>query len=312
MAAYLMLLGGLVCAGLGGELFVRAAVGLARWARVSAGIIGATVAAFATSAPELTVAISAGLEGRPRLSFGDALGSNIVNVGLVLGLVLTIAPMSVGVRTVRRDFTVALLAPPLVLLLAMDGFLSRLDGIIVLLAFFGWLLATVLEARRQRSAAAAVLGEAHRWHAIMMLAGGLLLLIAAGRLIVLGGVGLAAEWNIDPFVVGAVLIAIGTSVPELATAAIASWRGHDEVGFGTILGSNIFNGLFIVGVVTLLSPFAVDRTQTAMALGFGVLIVAAAWVAPKGGLTRRRGALLLILYAAYLGGLLQLGADAPL
>lgn len=305
--AYLLLLGGLVCAGLGGELFVRAAVGIARWARVAPGIIGATVAAFATSTPELTVAVNAAIEGRPQISFGDALGSNVVNVGLVLGLCLVVAPMAVAAKAVRRDFAVALLAPLLTALLIVDGRLTRIDGLLLLAGFAAWLLATVAEARRQRSAAAAVLGEPSRLRALASLAAGLVLLVAAGRLIVLGAVGLAEEWGLGAFVIGAVVVAIGTSVPELATAVIASLRGHAEVGLGTVLGSNVFNGLFIVGTLAALSPFDVDRRQAGLALGFGALLVALTWVPPRGGLTRRRGALLLMLYAAYLGALLQAG-----
>jgi Ca2+/H+ antiporter len=153
MANYLLFLLGVIAAGAGGELFVRGAVGLAHWARIPAGIIGATVAAFATSSPECAVAVSAALAGTPGIALGDALGSNIVNVALILGLVVLLADLQVPRDSLKRDFPVAMLTPCLLAVLALDGVLSRVDGCMLLGVFVTWLIATVLEARRQRSAA---------------------------------------------------------------------------------------------------------------------------------------------------------------
>lgn len=298
---YLILAAGLVCAAVGGELFVRGIVGVARWARVSAGIIGATFAAFATSSPELSVSITSALAHKPQIALGDALGSNVVNLALILGLALLIAPMRIARGSVRRDFSVALLVPLLLGVLGYDGLLSHADGMILLAVFIAWLAAVVLEARRQRSAAGAVLGETRHMAAIAASLGGLVFLIASGKLIVTGASGIALAYGIDPFVIGATLVAVGTSAPELATAIVSKLRGHDEVGLGTLLGSNIFNGLFIIAVACMIHPIALSREEVAIGLAFGLLATVASLPGRSGKLTRERGLILLALYAGYLG-----------
>jgi cation:H+ antiporter len=305
MHAYFALTLGIVCAGIGGELFVRGTVGLAHWARVSPGLVGATVAAFATSSPELTVSITAALAGTPQIALGDALGSNVVNIALILGIAVAIAGMHSPRETVKRDFPVALLVPVVTGVLALDGVLSRLDGVLLLSLFLVWLVAVIIEARRQRSAADTVLGEPRGWLAMLLCLVGLVLLIAAGRLIVTGATGIALSFGIKAFVIGATVVAVGTSVPELATTVVATLRRHDEVAVGTVLGSNIFNGLLIVAVAALLSPIAVAWHEVAVALVMGLVSVACTIPSGRGFLNRRRGVVLLALYAVYLVALLQ-------
>ncbi len=299
--ADLLFLGsGVLAAGVGGELFVRGAVGLAHWARLSPGIVGATVAAFATSSPELSVATMAALEGKPQIALGDALGSNVVNVALILGLTVAISVQRMPAESARRDLPVALAGPLLTGLLLLDGSLSRLDGALLLVVFLLWMTGVVLEVRRQRSVAEVVQGERRGWTAVLFCVVGLGLLLVAGRLVVLGARGLAQSFGIDAFLVGATLVAIGTSMPELATLLIATWRGHAEVGLGTILGSNIFNGLWVVGVAATITPIAVPVQEVQLVLGFG-LAALLLLILPKGSdiLQRRRGWLLLTLYGVY-------------
>ena len=162
MNDYLALILGVGCAGIGGELFVRGAVGLAFWARISPGIIGATVVAFATSSPELSVSINAALAGKPQIGLGDALGSNVVNVALILALALLISGIQSPRDSIKRDFPVALLIPIITGVLFLDGELSRLDGLLMLGMFIAWLVAAVIEARKQRSAAEEVIGGHRR------------------------------------------------------------------------------------------------------------------------------------------------------
>ncbi|MGZ8927010.1 MAG: sodium:calcium antiporter [Methylobacter sp.] len=152
MNDYIALILGIICAGIGGELFVRGAVGLAHWARVSPGIISVTIAAFATSSPELSVSINAAMAGEPQIALGDALGSNVVNVALVLAIALAISGIRSSRDSVKRDFPVALLIPLITGALFLDGELSRLDGLLMLSLFLVWLSAAVIEARKQRSA----------------------------------------------------------------------------------------------------------------------------------------------------------------
>ena len=300
----LVLLLGLACAGGGGELFVRGSVGLAEALRVPPGIVGATVAAFATSSPELAVAINSGLSDRPALALGDALGSNVVNIGLVLGLALLVGPMRVAGGVVRRDIVAALAIPIATAALIADGRLSRLDAIVLLVLFAVWLAASLDEARRERSAPADVLAEHSPARAAIFGLAGLALLLAAGRLIVAGAGEIGADLGLDAFVVGVVLVAVGTSVPELATTVIARLRGHDEVGLGTILGSNVFNGGLVVPVAALLSPIRIEWGEIATSLAFGIVLVVCILPLRGGVLGRRRGVLLVTGYAASLVTLL--------
>jgi cation:H+ antiporter len=299
---------GVVCAGIGGELFVRGAVGLARWSRISPGIIGATVAAFATSSPELSVSISSAVVGKPQIALGDALGSNVVNVALILGAALAISGIQSSRAGVKRDFPVALLVPVITGVLCLDGEISRVDGVLMLCAFVAWLVATAIEAHKQRSAAEEVLGTQRLWVASWYCAIGLAFLIAAGYFIVSGARGIALQFGVAEFVIGATVVAVGTSVPELATAIIAKLRGHDEVGLGTILGSNIFNGLFIVPLAATIHPITIGWRPVFGALAFGVVALLCCYPSGVGFIERRRGFLLLALYAAYLTTVLQMAA----
>lgn len=299
MSPYLTLALGVLSAGIGGELFVRGTVSLATWARVAPGIVGATVAAFATSSPELSVSITSALAGTPQIALGDALGSNVVNIALILALALLISGIQSSRDSIRRDFPAAFLVPVLTVALAADGELSRLDGVLMLSIFLAWMIATVIEARRQRSAAEEVLGAHRLAPALLSAAIGLGFLVGAGLLIVDGARAIAVSFGLSEFIIGATIVAVGTSVPELATALISKLRGHDEVGLGTLLGSNIFNGLFIVAVAALIHPIVFDVSSVRVALAFGVVAVVLTLPGRSGYIGRGRGVLLLLLYGAY-------------
>jgi len=299
MQSYLTLIAGIACAALGGELFVRGAVGIARWARISPGVVAVTVAAFATSSPELSVAISAALAGNPSVALGDALGSNVVNVALILGVTLAIAPIRSPRDTVRRDFPVAIAVPLVTALFVYDGVLSRLEGAALFAGFVGWVTLAVREALRQRHAAVDSTIQPQSRRALLESGAGLGLLALAGSLVVDGARGIALSYGLDEFVIGATMVAVGTSVPELATAVTAKLRGHDEIGLGTILGSNLFNGLFIVAVAAMIHPIELEARAVFTVLAFGTVAVALTLPAPDGTIHRVRGALLLLLYVGY-------------
>lgn len=305
MNDFVILMLGVVCAGVGGELFVRGAVGMARWARVSPGIIGATVAAFATSSPELSVAVNSALVGRPQIALGDCLGSNVVNVALILGIALAISGIQTPRGSVKRDFPVALLAPLIMVLLVIDGVLSRFDGLLMLGMFLLWMTAVVVEAKRQRSVAGKLLGARSGWLSVVAGLAGLAFLMAAGHLIVTGAKGIAITYNLDAFIIGVTLVAFGTSAPELATVLISKLRGHDEVGLGTILGSNIFNGLLVIAVAAVIHPITVHPGEVQLALLVGILALIFTYPPASGFIRRWRGWLLLLLYVVYMVMVLQ-------
>jgi len=296
---YLLLFAGILCAALGGEWFVKGSVGLARWARIPAGIIGASIAAFATSSPELTVAITSARAGTPEISLGDALGSNVVNVSLILAIVVLFGEISAKREVIRRDFRFALIQPLLLAALAIDGTLSALDGCILLAVFFVWLVTISIEALRERKAAVELLASRDRVKAVVYSILGLVSLLAAGKLIVVSAKEIAVAWGASEFVIGAIVVALGTSTPELATAVISRIRGHDEVGLGTVLGSNIFNGLFIVGVASLIHPIRAGAVAVSISLIFGVIAILASYPNRRESIERWRGGLLLCLYAGY-------------
>jgi len=303
--SYLLLALGIICAAIGGELFVRGVVGIARWARISAGIIGATFAAFATSSPELSVSINSALAGTPQIALGDALGSNVINIGLVLGFALLFAPLQTSPDVLKRDFAVALLVPILLAVLCMDGELGRMDGLLLLMLFSGWLGAVVVEVKRQRNVMVGLIGEMNHISAALQGLGGLVFLVFAGLLIVAGAKGIAQQHGIDPFLIGATLVAVGTSAPEIATVVISRIHKHDEIGLGTILGSNIFNGLFIIGVAASLHPIAIRWEEVAIGLAFGLMTSVFTFPFRGNTIERSRGLMLLGLYVAYLVALLQ-------
>ncbi len=305
MTAYLLFGLGLICAAVGGELFVRGLIGLARRSGVPAGIIGATIAAFATSSPELSVALSSAAAGTPQLALGDAIGSNIVNVSLVLGLPLLIAGLAAPPEAIRRDLPVAFVAPLLTAGLLFDGRLSRIEAGVMLLLFLAWLVTTALEARRRRDATAAALVSKTPWITAARLLGGIVLLFAAGQLIVAGALGVARALGLDLYLVGALAVAVGTSAPEIATAVAAQLRRHGEITLGVILGSNIFNGLFIVPVAALIHPIDANFNEAVIGLGFGAVVAALVYPGAKGLMTRRRGAILILLWLAYIVAQLQ-------
>lgn len=293
------LAGGVLMAGLGGEFFLRGVVGLARRLRVSAGVIATTIAAFATSSPEFAVAVTSARAGEPEISLGDAVGSNVVNVALILGLALLVAPVACTRSAVARELGTALGLPVILGALAWDGQLSRGDGLLLLALFGCWLTAVVRQALAQRRNATPLPPERNFPLAVAAGIAGLACLLAGGHLIVGGAHGIALEFGIPEFVIGATLVALGTSVPELATAVLAQLRGHQEIGLGTILGSNIFNGFAIVGVTALIHPISTGDPQVSVALGAGALTVAIVLPSGTGVISRGRGVLLLAAYGVY-------------
>ena len=293
-----LLIGGVGCAVLGGDLFVRGLVSLAGWWRVPAGIVGATVAAFATSSPELAVSVTSALRGRPEIAVGDALGSNVVNVGVVIGLALAFGVLAVDSGALVRDIPMALVAPAVVGVLGLDGTISRLDGTVLLVVFLGWLTQSALAASSARDSVVEVLEERTHRGIVLSVVAGLVLLVVAGRLIVAGAVGVGEALGWDGFVVGVVFVALGTSTPEIATMVAARVRGHDAVGVGTVLGSNIFNTLLVVPVAALISPITIALAELEVGVAVSVLVVVLAIPGRSRRLARWRSVPLLGTYVA--------------
>jgi cation:H+ antiporter len=296
---------GIACAAVGGELFVRAIVSGARAARVSAGLVAATIAAFATSSPELAIAVNAALSGVPQVSLGDALGSNVVNIALILAIPLAARGLPVSREATWGDLPFALLVPLIVGISAFDGLISRLDALAMLALFIAWLVIAIRRTGRSTDQLASQTERLGRRIILGNGIAGLALLLIAGYFIVEGAQGLAEALGIPNFVIGATLVAAGTSVPELATVIVATLRKHEEVGLRAIFGSNIFNGLLIVPVAALIHPISIRWSQVEFALLAGVVTLLVAIPGPRPQLGRWRGLLLLLLYAAFVGLMLS-------
>lgn len=298
-ADILVLLAAIPVAALGGATFLKGVLGVAAWLRLPKLLVATTLAAFATSSPELAVSSLAALSGKPEIGLGDALGSNVVNVGLILGLALLFGALAARADEIRRDFVLALIVPALTLVLALDGTLSRADGALLLTLFALWLTLVVRQAIAHRRDTSAETGPpVSPLRAWMFLLAGLAALILAGRLFVTGASGIAVALGVPPYLIGVTVVAVGTSLPELVTVLLSRLRGHDDVGLGTLLGSNLFNGLAIVGVAATIHPIRAPLGEVAVALVCGVLTVLL--IQPSAGvISRLRGIALLAAYAAF-------------
>ncbi|NLH16280.1 MAG: calcium/sodium antiporter [Phycisphaerae bacterium] len=300
MNDYVLLILGVICAGIGGEIFIRGTVGIAQWARVSPAIIGVTVAAFATSSPELAVSFRSSLAGTPEISLGDVLGSNVENIALILALALCISGITVPRQSIKRDFPLALFVSIFIGILAADGMISRWDGLFLLTTFVIWLTFVIISGLQERQTAQPSAIKARIGRAVVLSLVGLAILIGAGFWIVTGAKGIAQALGMHEFVIGATIVAVGTSVPELATTILAKIRGYDEISLGTILGSNIFNALMIVATTSLICPIRVHFKEVAVALVFGFVTVACTFPFGSGFISRKRGMILLGIFVVYL------------
>jgi cation:H+ antiporter len=297
----LALLAAIPLAALGGECFLKGMLGLTSWLRLPKFLMATSLAAFATSSPELTVSTMAALEGKPEIGLGDALGGNVVNMALILGLALLFGALPVRLFELRRDFILALFVPILTLMLASDGILSHADGILLLALFIVWLTLIAKQAigHRQKTLLA---DTTTCWirpiYASLLLLAGLACLLLAGYFFVTGASGIATAFGVHGYIIGATLVALGTSLPELVTTLLSRWHGHDDVGLGILLGSNLFNGLAIVGVTAIIHPIHAPFSKVAVALIFGALAVLL--ILPRDNIiSRQRGFGLLAAYMAY-------------
>jgi len=298
--------GAVLLAGAGGEAFLKSILGAALHLRVPKIVVATTLAAFATSSPELTVSSVAALAGQPEIGLGDALGSNVVNIALIFGLALMLGSVQTARADFGRDYYLALAAPVLTFFLALDGRIARGEAVLLLLVFFGWLAWIVRDALRRRDAAVSNgAGELSPGKSLILGVLGLGALIAAGRLFVSGATGIAADLGVDTYVIGVLLVAIGTSLPELVTVILSRLRGHDDVGVGTLIGSNLFNGLAIVGVAGAIHPISVPFAEVALTLAGGMVALLLLLPNRAGLIVRGRGFMLLTLYAGFVWATLR-------
>ena len=323
LIAILILVVGLVGLILGADFFVAGAAGIARRYKVSELVIGLTIVSMGTSAPELIVNTFAALEGRTGLVFGNIIGSNNVNIFVILGISGLITPLVVQRPTVWKEIPYSGFAVILLAFLIWDqntitGLFSRLDGIISLF-FFGLFLLYAWQSMKAEQASqpewsAETEADTHEWvNKILrwiprayrepaLLVSGLALLIIGGRLVVDQAVIIAATLGLSERIIGLTIVAIGTSLPEMATSVVAGIRGKADIAVGNVIGSNIFNILLILGITGVIVPVPYDRAFNSelLLLGIGTLAVfAMMFMGKRHRLDRWEAALLLVAYGAY-------------
>jgi len=284
--AILLIIGGLALLVAGGEAVVRGATALAAGARIPPVIIGLTVVAFGTSAPELAVALGAAMRGEPDFVIGNVIGSNIYNVLLVLGLSAMIVPLVVHRKLVRWDVPVMIAASVALFVFGADGHLSRIDALILVGALGAYLTFAVLEARRERADDDETDDFVREFRErgltgrdvavnVAFLLGGIGLLVVGANFLVDGAVDVAETLGFDRLVIGLTVVALGTSMPELATSVVAALRGERDLAVGNIVGSNIMNILAVTGLTGLLAPDGVGVAAAAITFDLPVMIAVA-------------------------------------
>lgn len=316
MINLLWLAGGLVVLVWGAELLVKGASRLAAAFGIAPLIIGLTVVAFGTSAPELAVSVMAGMAGKAELAVGNVVGSNIANILLVLGMAAVVAPLAVARQLIRLDLPLMVAASATVVVMALDGAISRGEGALLFAGVVAYTLFLIVQARRDKAAAVAAddeferefgLHEAPGWHSHLrnggLLLAGLVMLVAGSKALVTGAVAIAVSLGVSEMVIGLTIVAVGTSLPEVATSVVASMRGERDIAVGNVVGSNIFNLLSVLGLSSLVTSGGLPVPASAIAvdlpLMLGVALVCLPIFFSGWRITRSEGVLFLLAYVAY-------------
>jgi len=316
-------LAGLVLLVLGAELLVRGAAGLAVRAGLSAVVIGLTVVAFGTSAPELAVSTSDAFKGQGDLAVGNVVGSNIANVLLILGLAALVgAGLVVHERIVRLDVPLMVGASLLVMVLALDGSVSRLEGALLFGLIAVYVAWTVRAARRESPEVVAENEDAIDTEALAatplalqlgFIVGGLVALVVGARWLVAAASTVAADLGASELVIGLTVVAIGTSMPELATSVVAVLRGQRDIAVGNVVGSNLFNLLSVLGLAAVVAPDGIRVAEAARTFDLPIMTAVAVACLPiffdGYALRRWEGGVFLAYYVAYLAYLVLDAAD---
>ena len=297
----------------GADRFVIGAGATARNLGVAPILIGLTIVAFATSAPEILVSIVASLQGSPGLAVGNAVGSNIANIGLVLGAAALLRPMEVRSQTLRRELPALLAVTLLAFMLCTDQYLGRIDGL-VLLAGLGvlmyWIVALGFRSSESdpmgADYAAEIPSDMTMVRALTWLVVGLVVLLVGSNLLVNGAVAIASSLGVSDMVIGLTIVAIGTSLPELAVTTVSAFKGEHGLAVGNIIGSNMFNLLAVMGLAAAIAPSDLDPQVIGLHLPMMVgltlvLFVMAYNYSGQGRVNRWEGGALLITFFAYHG-----------
>ncbi len=303
---------GLVMLVIGAEGLVRGATRVARALGVSPFMVGFTIVTFGTTAPEQVVSISAALRGNSELALGNVVGSNIVNVGLVLGAAAVVAPFTAHLRLLRVETPLVVLVSILLWLFCSDGTLSRWDGALLLCGFAGLVVYMYRSARAEPPEVKAEVGKEATvkmpvWQASLVMVVGLATLIGGAQLMVYAAVEIARAVGVSEWLIGLTVVAVGTSLPELAAAVVGAFRGESDLVLGNVVGSCLFNILMILGLTSVIQPMVVPPEALAVDLRimFGFAVALLLIVANGLRVYRWEGVLLLAGYATFIAWQMQ-------
>ena len=295
------------------DRFVDGAASVAKHLGMPSLLIGILIVGFGTSAPEMVVSAIAALEGNPALALGNALGSNIVNIALILGVTALVDPIAVHSKIVKKELPLLLFIVFASGYLLLDNQLTLLEGIVLLLAFFGLIAWSIVSAIKGKGdVLESEIENELQEHPMSLKAGivwliiGLVLLIGSSRLLVWGAVGIATEFGVSDLIIGLTIVALGTSLPELAASVIAARKGEHDIAIGNVVGSNMFNILAVIGIATVISPMnqiapeVLNRDWIVMvALTIALFVMAYGFRGKEGQISRVEGFVLVLCYVAY-------------
>ena len=290
----------------GADRLTEGASALARRMSIPEIIIGLTIVAAGTSAPELFVSLVSALKGTPDMAIGNVVGSNTMNAMLIVGCAAMVAPMTISKSTVHKDIPFSVGASVLLILIAIDSFLGRIDGIILLVGFAAFMYYTLSQAKEGKTNPETEVKSLNPWLSILYVIIGLALLVAGSNIFVDSASRVAYSLGVSEGVVGLTIVAGGTSLPELATSVVAARKGQSAIAIGNVIGSNVFNILLILGLTATISPLQIHGI-TAIDLSVMLVSVALVWLFSRTRYTVERweGALLVGGYLVYLGWLLS-------
>ena len=313
---YVLAICGLVLLFLGGESLIRGAVGLARKLDVSPLFTGLVVVGFGTSAPEFVVCLEAALRGQYDITIGNIVGSNIANLMLILGVAALIQPILSRASILRRDGLAMLLASAMLVGLAFFGEVSRLLGLGLLAMLVGFITICWISERAQTNGNGSEIEEeieevgtlpTRTWVAVSAVLAGIVALVFGSNMLIEGATGIAVAFGISEAVIGVTLVALGTSLPELAAVIVAAIRNHADVALGNVLGSNVFNVFGMLGLTAVIEPLSINRAflDLDMWVMLGVSALLLVFLTTGNRLNRGESLLLLAGYVAYVVFLLD-------
>jgi len=312
------LISGLVLLVWSADRFVEGSASTARYFGMPPLLIGMVIIGFGTSTPEMIVSALAAFQGSPGIALGNAYGSNIANIALILGVTALINPIMVHSTVLRKELPILTLLTVLSVILIADLKLARLDAILLLLVFGCLMSWTIYQGLKQKTDSLAKDVETETSekampikHAVFWLVAGLALLIVSSRILVWGAVEIAQIFGVSDMIFGLTIVAVGTSLPELASSIIAVRKGEHDIALGNVLGSNLFNTLAVVGIAGTIHPFAVEpetlsRDMVVMgALTMSLFLIGYGFGGRQGRINRFEGLILLLVYAGYTAWLIR-------